>query len=75
MSNKDYDVSANKVAEVYDYLNKNGRIDKVDSCYQEKIRKELGLSRFVVYKALRFLEDYDMIERNRSGKKKIVSLA
>jgi len=75
MEDREYGVSADKVFEVYRYLKQNGRIDKIDSCYQEKIKKELEVSRSVVYASIKFLEDLGIIEKTRKGKKKIVSLA
>jgi len=65
-----YEVGADKVYKIYQIISKNNRIDKVGDFYIKKIVDETGFSRGTVYNALSFLEDIEVVELKRNGKKK-----
>lgn len=67
---KNYEVGADKVYKIYQIISKNNRIDKVSDLYIRKIVEKTGFSRGTVYNALNFLEDIEVVELKRNGKKK-----
>lgn len=67
---EEYNVSADKVFRIYQIVNENSRIDKVNDLYIKKLSEKTGYSRNTVWRALDFLEDIDVLERKRNGKKK-----
>jgi len=65
-----YEVGADKVYRIYKIVNKNSRIDKVDDIFVRKIVDKTGFSRKTVWRAISFLEDIDVLEKKRNGRKK-----
>jgi len=70
-----YEVGADKVYRVYEIVSDNSRIDKVDDIFIKKIADKTGFSRNTVWRALKFLEDIDVIEKKRNGRRKNLILS
>lgn len=60
------------LAQVLKFLRKNNRVDQLDKNYTSKIAEETGLCRDTVAKCLTFLEQQDLVEKRREGKKKVI---
>lgn len=68
-------VSSKVIQDIFSFLKNNqlnGNGDQMN--YVSNIRKKLGYSRRTVWSGLKALENMDLIERRRSGKRKIIRL-
>lgn len=57
---------------ILSYLQDNDRLDRLDRNYARKIARETDLSRPTVWKCLNLLEEQNIVERKRDGKKKVI---